>query len=79
MSPQQEAHLLVVPGAMIDALKNFQVVIKASTWEDIQELELPDAPQEGDTLETKYGTCEVTSIELAERGKHAGRIVCRLP
>jgi hypothetical protein len=43
-------------------------------------VELSEAPREGDTIETKYGTCLVTSIEaVSDSTEHAGRIVCRLP
>jgi hypothetical protein len=58
----------------------FSVVIQAANWEDIQDLELGAAPEEGDTIETKYGTCIVTEIDLTSRsGGRAGKIVCRVP
>jgi hypothetical protein len=41
---------------------------------------LPDLPKEGDTVETRYGTCIVTESELKpDSGERAGKIVCRLP
>jgi hypothetical protein len=64
---------------MMAVVKSFEVVIQGPNWEDVQQLELLEIPQEGDTLETRYGTCLVTSIHLEEGGTHAGRIVCRLP
>jgi len=58
----------------------FSVVIEAPNWKDVQDLELGRAPQEGDTIETRYGTCIVTQVELtSEGGSRAGKIVCRLP
>lgn len=59
-------------------MKRFDVVIQGTNWEDRQQLELPVAPKEGDTIETRYGTCVVTDVEIAEGDQH-GRIVCRFP
>ena len=62
------------------AVKKFTVTIEGSNWTDIQELELLDLPKEGDTVETRYGTCIVTQSELLpDSGERAGKIVCRLP
>ena len=41
-------------------MKKFTVTIEGVNWKDIQELELFDLPKEGDTVETRYGTCIVT-------------------
>jgi hypothetical protein len=61
-------------------VQRFEVAIEAPTWADVQDVELPGVPTEGDTIETKYGTCLVTSVEpVPESSEHAGRIVCRLP
>jgi hypothetical protein len=58
----------------------FAVAIEGRNWEDVQDMELPAAPEEGDTIETRYGTCVVMRIEaVPENSEHAGRIVCRLP
>jgi hypothetical protein len=64
---------------MMHAVKSFEVVIEGPNWQDVQKIELPRPPQEGDTLETRYGTCVVTGVELSGGGESAGRIVCRLP
>jgi hypothetical protein len=46
----------------------------------VEDIELPAAPHEGDTIETRYGTCLVMRIEDVPNGsERAGRIVCRLP
>jgi hypothetical protein len=58
----------------------FAVAIEGRNWEDVQDMELPQPPEEGDTIETRYGTCVVTRIEeVSESSEHAGKIVCRLP
>jgi hypothetical protein len=67
-------------GAIIARVKKFTVTIEGHGWQDLQELELPELPPEGDTIETRYGTCFVTAAELLpESGAHAGKIVARLP
>jgi hypothetical protein len=64
--------------AIIGAVKTFTVTIEGLNWKDIQDMELPDLPKEGDTIETRYGTCVVTEAELLpDRGGRAGKIVCR--
>lgn len=61
-------------------MQRFVVAIEGTDWDDVEEVELSEAPHEGDTIETKYGTCLVTSIEaVSDSTEHAGRIVCRLP
>jgi hypothetical protein len=61
-------------------VQRFIITIEGPNWEDLDEVELPQLPPEGETIETKYGTCLVTRSEaLPDGGQHAGRIVCRLP
>jgi hypothetical protein len=61
-------------------VERFAVFVEGGAWEDVEDIELPRAPNAGDTIETKYGTCVVTRIEpMLEGGEHAGKIVCRLP
>ena len=55
-------------------MKKFTVTIEGLNWKDIQELELLDLPKEGDTVETRYGTCIVTEAELQpDSGERAAR------
>lgn len=62
------------------AVQRFTITIKAPLWEDVQDIELPELPGEGDAIETRYGTCIVTRVEsLPDSTKYAGRIVCRFP
>jgi hypothetical protein len=62
------------------AVRRFMVTIDRPNWEDVEDVELPELPREGDTIETKYGTCIVTRAELlSDGGQYAGKIVCRLP
>jgi hypothetical protein len=61
-------------------LQRFTITIEARGWEDVQEIELPQLPGEGDAIETRYGTCIVTRVEsLPDSTNYAGRIVCRFP
>ena len=60
-------------------MQNFAVVIQGLGWEDVQDIELLRAPSEGDLIETRYGTCIVTKVELVPDASHTGRITCRLP
>jgi hypothetical protein len=61
-------------------VQRFTVIIEGTNWEDVEEVELPQLPEEGETLETKYGTCLVIHTEaFRDTGLHAGKIVCRIP
>jgi hypothetical protein len=56
------------------------VTIEGSNWQDIQVLELPELPHEGDAIETRYGTCIVTRAEpLPDSGQREAKVVCRFP
>ena len=56
------------------------VTIEGPTWTDLQDMELPKAPAEGDSIETRYGTCIVTEVEIFPKAEsYSGKIVCRLP
>ena len=55
------------------------VMIEASGWSDFEELELPRQPDEGEPVETKYGTCFVTHAEpTPDMDRFDGKITCRL-
>jgi hypothetical protein len=61
-------------------VRRFKVTIEGSNWEDVQAVELQELPREGDTIETRYGTCIVTRAQLlSDGGQYAGEIVCRFP
>jgi hypothetical protein len=61
-------------------VQRFTITIEAPNWTDVQEVELPQLPGEGDAIETRYGTCIVTQAEPSSGGgQYAGKIVCRLP
>lgn len=56
------------------------LTIEGPGWEDLQDVELPRAPAEGDAIETRYGTCLVTKVdESAAADTYSGKIFCRLP
>jgi hypothetical protein len=47
----------------MSAVDRFTITIQGPNWEDVQEVELPELPGEGDAIETRYGTCIVTRAE----------------
>jgi hypothetical protein len=60
-------------------VQRFLVTIEGSGWSDFQELELPRRPNEGELIETKYGTCVVDQSEAAPNtDRYDGKIVCRV-
>jgi hypothetical protein len=64
----------------MSSVQRFAVVVEGSNWEDVEDVELLRAPSEGDTLETRYGTCVVKRIEpVSDASEYAATIVCRLP
>jgi len=61
-------------------LKRFVVTVEGPNLEDLEEIELPRLPQEGDPIETRFGTCVVVRTEaVVDASGHEGRIVCRMP
>jgi hypothetical protein len=62
-------------------IQRFIVMIEGAGWNDVEDVELPTAPSEGDPIETKYGTCLVTSAEPEPQPQsgYDGKISCRLP
>ena len=61
-------------------MQQFTVTIEGPGWEDVEDLELPGLPDEGDRIETRYGTCLVMRAELMpDHERYDGQIVCRLP
>ena len=58
----------------------FTVTIEGVGWTDVQQLELPRLPREGELIETKYGTtCLVTHSEATPKAEPvAGKIVCSI-
>jgi hypothetical protein len=64
----------------MDTVQKFKVTIEAPNWKDVEEVELPQLPGEGDAIETRYGTSIVTQVEPSPSGgRYAGKIVVRLP
>lgn len=59
-------------------MKHAVITIAGPNFTDLEEAELLTFPAEGDPIETKYGTCIVTAVEVANGGQD-GRIECRLP
>ena len=66
------------PSAIIARVR-FTVTIEGTGWADVQQLELPRLPREGELIETKYGTCQVTHSEATPEAEPvAGQIVCSI-
>ena len=59
-------------------MHRFVITIEGPGWTEVDEVELPRPPDEGDPIETKVGTCLVTHAELLPDSDH-GTILCRLP
>jgi len=62
-------------GAIMRAVRRFTVTIDGPNWEDVEDVELPELPREGDTIETRYGTCGAEqlarrALAVVERGRH---------
>ena len=61
-------------------LQRFIVTVEGLPLEELEEIELPQPPAEGEPIETRYGTCIVTRTESAAEGSQfAGHIFCRMP
>jgi len=61
-------------------VKSFVITVVGPNFEDVEEIELPRLPAEGQLLETKYGTAIVTKSEyLPGDNRHDGKVTCRLP
>jgi hypothetical protein len=61
-------------------VQRFIVAVKGLNFDDFEDAELLQLPMEGDTIETRYGTCVVTAAEpLPDNKEYAGKITCRLP
>ena len=66
------------PSAIIAPVR-VTVTIEGAGWTDVQQLELPRLPREGELIETKYGTCQVTHSEATPEAQPvAGKIVCSI-
>lgn len=64
--------------AIILPMQSFTVTIEGEGWADVQNLELPRLPREGELIETKYGTCRVTHSESVVKTEGVdGKIVCK--
>ena len=74
-----DCHSASIPFSDCDhaLMPRFTVTIEGQGWADVQVLELPRLPREGELIETKYGTCVVTHSEsTANTEPFAGKIVC---
>jgi len=61
-------------------LHRYVVTVEGLPLDEIEEIELPRLPVEGDTISTNYGMCLVTRTEgVPEGSQFEGRIFCRLP
>jgi hypothetical protein len=58
----------------------FLITIHGTSFEDVEDIELPAPPQPGEPIETHLGTCIVTGTESMQAdSEYAGNIICRLP
>lgn len=57
-----------------------KITIEGPNFQDFEEAELQRLPDEGEPIETKYGTCIVTHSEALPGDDYfAARVTCRLP
>jgi hypothetical protein len=61
-------------------VQRFILTIEGPGWTDSDDVELVRLPEQGEPIETRYGTCVVTRAEpLPDSDHFDGRIICRLP
>ncbi|MGZ4374901.1 MAG: hypothetical protein ACXVR9_08955 [Gaiellaceae bacterium] len=61
-------------------MARFILTVEGSNFQELDEIELPRPPADGDPIETNLGTCLVLRTEpLDDASQYSGRIVCRLP
>jgi len=61
-------------------MQQFIVMIEGHGFSDVEEIELPRPPADGEPLETRYGTCIVVATEpLPDSDRFEGKIACRMP
>jgi len=59
-------------------IARFIVTIEGPGWTEVEDVELPRLPDEGESLETKFGTMRIAHAEEApDLAAYAGRIVVR--
>jgi hypothetical protein len=60
-------------------MQRILVTIQGTSWTDFQEMEVARLPEEGELIETKYGTCVVEHSEPSPKAeRYDGKIVCRV-
>jgi hypothetical protein len=56
------------------------VTIEGPNFQDVEETEVLRLPEEGELIDTKYGSCVVTGVEpLPDSDKFSGKVACRMP
>ena len=61
-------------------MARFILTVEGSNFQELDEIELPRPPADGDPIETNLGTCLVLRTEpLDDSSQYSGRIICRLP
>ena len=57
----------------------FILTVEGPNLKEVDEIELPRAPADGDPIETNVGTCVVIRTEsLDDSSQYSGRIICRM-
>ena len=68
----------MTPACHHGVIERFIITIEGPGWTDVQDIELPRLPDEGELIETKFGTMRVAHSEAApDLEAYAGKIVCR--
>jgi len=60
-------------------MERFILEVEGPNLADVQEIELPRPPVEGDLIETRFGTLPVARYEvMPAESLYVGKVVCRL-
>jgi hypothetical protein len=64
----------------LQSVLRYILEVEGPNIDEIESIELLGLPQEGEPIETNYGTCVVTRTEeTPDAAPYAGKIYCRLP
>ena len=76
----KEQRLLEAAAAPNERMDRIIITIDGPNFQDREEAEVMGLPEEGEMINTKYGPCVVTGVELLpDSDKFLGKVACRMP